>query len=363
MFLLTRLGYNMKIYSFIKILPLIAVLVLTGCGTLYTAKRTKYTGSEFDVALSRKYVGLADRLYGSKSRHFAQKALDNASGGKAKPESITGEKSAELKKAKARLDRVLSTRNKKSFPGSTAEAQVAFDCWVAKGKAEPAKVYKGPKSGVEFVTRPTGKSGAWSLSSSASTCKDDFNTAASTVEQLSKKYGKGEFTPFVIRFAPNSAKLDGKGEAKVKDAALYVKNFGAASITVEGHADKRGDEKANLALSQNRADAVKASLAKAGVTGARITVKAQGESKASKSDAEARRVQIIVEQPGTRPFVKSDKKDSKKGKKAEVAKVESKPQGKLEAKKAPAKKIEAKVKKAVEAAKKVEKKVQPKADQ
>jgi peptidoglycan-associated lipoprotein len=61
--------------------------------------------------------------------------------------------------------------------------------------------------------------------------------------------------------------------------AQFLQQHANIRITVEGHSDERGSTEYNLALSTNRADAVKNALIQAGVSGDRIKTFSYGKEK------------------------------------------------------------------------------------
>jgi OOP family OmpA-OmpF porin len=65
----------------------------------------------------------------------------------------------------------------------------------------------------------------------------------------------------------------------VVQAATLLKSCDTVNVEVGGHTDNLGDPATSLPLSQQRADAVKATLAKLGVSAGRITSRGYGESR------------------------------------------------------------------------------------
>ncbi len=70
-----------------------------------------------------------------------------------------------------------------------------------------------------------------------------------------------------IYFTTGSAALDARGRTALAALATQI---GDRKVTLEGHADVRGPEALNLALSRHRAEAVAAGLERLGIDRARI---------------------------------------------------------------------------------------------
>ena len=117
----------------------------------------------------------------------------------------------------------------------------------------------------------------------------------------SRKDAQGEvFTLAGDAFGSGQAQLTAKAAASVQALGLYLKALGAGNAQVLGHTDSQGEADANRALSQRRADAVKAALADAGFSRSRITAQGQGEdapvadNMTAAGRAKNRRVEILV---------------------------------------------------------------------
>jgi peptidoglycan-associated lipoprotein len=89
-------------------------------------------------------------------------------------------------------------------------------------------------------------------------------------------------------------------ESEVADVAAYMKQNSAAKVGLDGHADPRGGDAYNQALSERRVNAVRDALVKAGVRADRIVTGAFGESKPVCKEASEvcwqldRRVEVLV---------------------------------------------------------------------
>lgn len=93
------------------------------------------------------------------------------------------------------------------------------------------------------------------------------------------------------------------GRARLQDVAELYKVDGSSwqNLTVQGHADSRGTEEYNEALSRARAEAVKAYLVSAGIPEAKINVEAYGERRPLVPNADTpaeyqknRRVEFVI---------------------------------------------------------------------
>ena len=100
-------------------------------------------------------------------------------------------------------------------------------------------------------------------------------------------------------FASGSAKLTAAARASLQQMADVV--GGKKSVRVEAHTDSQGADAANLALSQQRADAVRQALLASGLPPARVKAVGKGESDpltdngTAEGRARNRRVEMIVE--------------------------------------------------------------------
>lgn len=83
---------------------------------------------------------------------------------------------------------------------------------------------------------------------------------------------------YSVYFDTNSSTLNAAGLDTLARAAEAYRVSGATRVIATGHTDTVGDPQANLALSQKRADAVKAALVGLGVPSVNISVTASGEN-------------------------------------------------------------------------------------
>lgn len=111
--------------------------------------------------------------------------------------------------------------------------------------------------------------------------------------------GKQVYTLAGNAFGSGSANLTAPAQASLRALAAQLRG-GSGSIAIEGHTDSQGADAANLALSRQRAEAVRRVLEDAGVPGARLQAVGKGETAPVADNASAdgrarnRRVEIIV---------------------------------------------------------------------
>lgn len=94
--------------------------------------------------------------------------------------------------------------------------------------------------------------------------------AASRIDQVLKNK--------LVEFRSGSATLTAIGRATLADIAPVLKDNPSLKFEAQGHTDATGTEAINLALSQARANAVKAYLVKQGITPARVGAQGYGSS-------------------------------------------------------------------------------------
>jgi len=82
-----------------------------------------------------------------------------------------------------------------------------------------------------------------------------------------------------IYFPFDSAAIDAAGLAVLDRHAAWLRAHPGRAITIEGNCDERGSREYNLALGQQRADAVRAHLIAQGVDGSRIDTVSFGEER------------------------------------------------------------------------------------
>jgi outer membrane protein OmpA-like peptidoglycan-associated protein len=80
-----------------------------------------------------------------------------------------------------------------------------------------------------------------------------------------------------LHFATGSSRLDRDSAKQLNEFIAALSSDRNANVNVSGYTDNTGDEAANMRLSQQRADAVKADLIQRGIANGRLTAQAFGE--------------------------------------------------------------------------------------
>jgi outer membrane protein OmpA-like peptidoglycan-associated protein len=105
-----------------------------------------------------------------------------------------------------------------------------------------------------------------------------------------------------LRFEPGMASLTDADMPSLDRIAALLADHPKLSARVEGHTDSLGDEETNLALSQQRAEAVKAALIERGVEAGRLSAEGVGPARPIADNAtpvgraQNRRVEVYVDE-------------------------------------------------------------------
>ena len=94
-----------------------------------------------------------------------------------------------------------------------------------------------------------------------------------TQEHLVANVGDRAFFDF------DKSDLRSDARATVESLAVWLNNYPAATLTIEGHADERGTREYNLALGDRRANSVRDYLAALGVSANRLSTISYGKER------------------------------------------------------------------------------------
>ena len=82
-----------------------------------------------------------------------------------------------------------------------------------------------------------------------------------------------------VFFAYNRAELDSDAQHLLHEQAAWLKQYSKTSITIEGHCDERGTREYNLALGEQRAQAVKNWFILLGIDSSRLSTVSYGKER------------------------------------------------------------------------------------
>lgn len=267
----------------------VASIALSGCGALTNVNdvNTMRTtspqgGTPFTQALANEYriqtVQEADNeVEWDDAAFFARKGLRAARGEEVLPSDISAapageygryhhlgqvipippERVGDLSSARQRLIGFLDYGGRDHQPAFAAHAQAVFDCWLEE---EWERQTTDLECSEEFmrietkfkVTQTETKNKAGTMGAKANTFEVFFDFDRSNI-------------------SPTAAQI-------LNDTASRAKQNKVTGIDLTGHTDSSGSEAYNQALSERRADAVKAELIKDGIPAMEITSTGVGKS-------------------------------------------------------------------------------------
>ena len=253
-------------------------------------------GEFFPKVLYAGYFNLAykyrQRPNYAGSDYFSEKAIAAASGAPPAPdaaqaEGLTQAQRAEAKKARGRLMSALRHISLVSI--DAARAQVSYDCWLYALAHEAGD----DASNCDVAMRTSLAKVEAAVAEVARLRRSETKIAERARQKML------QMSWFMVLFATDSTELDRQAALTVGDALARIERLEEADIYLLGNTDRLGTKQYNLALSERRANSVKAALLAAGLEKAWFVTKAFGEAKQVNfsphpSDAFSRRVDIVI---------------------------------------------------------------------
>ncbi|HTY68926.1 MAG TPA: OmpA family protein [Alphaproteobacteria bacterium] len=263
--------------------PYLAIALLGSCALLIGACTTDLqksqaapppTGSAFTSDLSGYYRDMAPNQWDGQrdfhaSEHFARKSMAAGRGEAVPPDNVITNGPGvrlqpELVTAHDRLVAALANGAPERTPNAAARAQAAFDCWLDEA-SDPVQAVEG----------------AW-LEAKVRNCRDAFYSAMTEVDghpvAAAVVLPAARQQAYITFFDWDQSTVTPEGLAVLKSVSDNVRSGGAADVIVTGNTDLSGTNGYNMALSQRRADAVKAILIRNGVSPNVINTVARGET-------------------------------------------------------------------------------------
>ena len=257
-------------------MALIAVAVLSGCGsttppksTLLTEAHSNYNDARSNpqvanlAALELKEAGdTLDKADAAASKGQGTAAVDHLAYLANQKVGIANE-TARLKTAELAVTNAGAKRNEVRLEARTAEANEA-------------------KQQVAMITEVADQQSA-DLAAADANAQRDRATIAKQEQQLKELNAKKTDRGMVITlgdvlFRTGKAQLESGGMHNVQKLADFLKQSPKTKVMIEGHTDSTGSESYNLGLSDRRASAVKMALTDKGISSDRISTHGYGEA-------------------------------------------------------------------------------------
>ncbi len=96
---------------------------------------------------------------------------------------------------------------------------------------------------------------------------------------IAAKFGEGKYISHGINFDVNKAVIKPESMGELTAIQKFLTENSGSKFEIGGHTDSDGSDASNLALSQKRADAMKAQLVSMGVDIGRLITKGYGKTK------------------------------------------------------------------------------------
>ncbi len=266
-----------------KKLAAVSLVLIAACAPLEQVKYIPSTGDAYEIHLAREYkeyaLSEADQYDWIDAQHFAEKALWVASGGQAvMPEEvknwdIPSDNIPEAEEKRAQLVALINGDTRETHPQELAEAQMYFDCWLEQ--LEEGWQEKDIQTCRDGLFETLGK-----LTLPKPVAKIEEKAPEPVkIEEKEVPELKAEAKQYSVFFSYASSRLDDAGMQIVKQALKEIKSKEIKGITIQGYADKAGDENYNLELSRRRALAVKNAFIMQGIPSKNMEIFAYGEER------------------------------------------------------------------------------------
>lgn len=281
----------MKVKHFSR-LVLLAAVITAGCGSTRTPTHTsllEQARADYHAALAAPSVTSS----ASMELKHAGDALEQANAAAVRNESLDRiDRLAYIAVQKVALAREVAKQR-------SAEASVAT---AAKERDQVRLDQRTTEANVAKLNAAQSELAARSAQNEAAQAKA---RAAQLEDQLAELAAKQTDRGTVITlgdvlFGVDQATLNAKGLQTVDKLAAILLQNRERTVMIEGHTDSTGSLAYNQALSERRADAVKAALRRSGVMGDRVFVRGLGPSQPIASNDTPlnrqlnRRVEIIL---------------------------------------------------------------------
>jgi outer membrane protein OmpA-like peptidoglycan-associated protein len=183
-------------------------------------------------------------------------------------------------------------------------AQRAADQRVTQASAERERVRADVRSREAQIAQQNAQAAQMQAQTATSVAMSESERANRLQRELEQLAAKQTDHGMVVSlqdvlFDTGRATLRSGAQAKLDQLAAVLRNYPERRVMVEGFTDAVGSDESNLALSEARAESVRAALITRGVAANRIDVRGHGESRPVASNAtpegrqQNRRVEVV----------------------------------------------------------------------
>jgi hypothetical protein len=122
-----------------------------------------------------------------------------------------------------------------------------------------------------------------------------------------------------VTFARGSSRLVPRDRNRIEEIAAYQTDHPDSVLIIEGHASRAGSWNTNLRISQERTEAVRGALVRAGADPSRMVLVAHSENDAE--DVEGSNRRVVIRAPGGLTELAREQRDPETGEDARVRTV------------------------------------------
>lgn len=280
------------------------------------ASRAPLTIKEAETAVAAAEKPQADKVLGAHLVFMADRSISVAEalaqGRLAVDQRKTLEEQREAMRLAARTQEADSANRRAASAQNEADAQKR-EAGAQKLAAESARAQADATAGAAadaaaLAQRNAADATALAQRNAADAAASAQRTAAELQQQIDALHAQATERGLVLTlgdvlFTSGGSTLNAGGMTQLMKLAGFLNKYPERTATIEGHTDSVGAADFNQALSQRRAESVKAYLMGQSIAGARLTASGKGEDSPVGDNSSAtgrqqnRRVEVIIASP------------------------------------------------------------------
>ncbi|MFT4275940.1 MAG: OmpA family protein [Rhodopseudomonas sp.] len=258
------------------------------------------------TALAAKTVAKLQADAEARAKAEAEAAAKAAAAKEAEVKALAAMDAAQRRAAKAKADAEAKEAVAKAAAEAAAKEAAAKEALAkeAEAKEAAAKQQAAAEEAAKKAAADEAAKQAAAKPAAAPTVGIKTASATGELPVITAQDCQGRVSSLVaaekINFERRSAVIDKASQPLLDKLAAAIKQCPAVTIEVAGYTDGAGKKSANLALSKRRAEAVVASLTKAGIGSVKLVAEGYGSAKPIAANATAegraqnRRIEFVV---------------------------------------------------------------------